>query len=229
MCAYCHSTNLQKNFDVAYGDVPHDVFRDRCELRDLPRTGERARGTGPEQVVVLGSQARVRTGSTQGRRHAAGDRHRAPRAIRGAACCMPISGRATRTTTTSTTSCWRRSTYYADGQIMDEDYEYGSFLQSKMYPQEHPLLRLPQSAFDSSEAGRQRGLHGLPSAPGGQVRHAGSSLPQVGLHRRLLCRMPHAGNDVHGSGSAARSQHPDSASRFERGPGDSQRLHALPL
>ena len=84
------------------------------------------------------------------------------------------------------------STYYADGQIMDEDYEYGSFLQSKMFQKgirctdcHNPhSMRLKQDGNTS--------LHGLPSASGGQVRLAGSPLPQVGLHRRLCaeCHMP---------------------------------------
>ena len=32
MCAYCHSTDLQKNFDVETLDVSHDLFGDRCQL-----------------------------------------------------------------------------------------------------------------------------------------------------------------------------------------------------
>ena len=54
--------------------------------------------------------------------------------------------------------------YHADGQIDGEVYNYGSFLQSRMYRGRRDLLRLPRAAQPAAARRGQRGLRPVPPA-----------------------------------------------------------------
>ena len=90
--------------------------------------------TGPEQFVVLGSQTRA-TDWRDSRRCRLATADRLVRAVPFAAaeCCYADFRPGDHYHDYFDNELLEESTYYADGQIMDEDYEYGSFLQSKMY------------------------------------------------------------------------------------------------
>ena len=116
--------------------------------------------------------------------------------------------------------------YFADGQIEDEVYEYGSFLQSKMHAAgvtcsnchnphdlKVPVLGGPR-------------LRDLP--PAREVRHAGAPLPQGRLARRALRRLPHADAQLHGRARAPRPQLPRAAAGPLGLARDAERLHAVP-
>jgi Flp pilus assembly protein TadD len=132
MCAYCHSTNLQKNFDVASGTY-------RTTFSEIDVSCEACHGPASVHVQLAKSDSWF------------WDRKRGYGLAR-------LKGDDTRPEIQSCAPCHSRrrvvhadfrpgqqyydyfnnelleeSTYYADGQIMDEDYEFGSFLQSKMY------------------------------------------------------------------------------------------------
>ena len=62
--------------------------------------------------------------------------------------------------------------YYADGQMQDEVYNYGSFKQSKMFAGGRQLQRLPRPAQRQTESIRRRRLSAMPR--GGQVRDRGA-------------------------------------------------------
>ena len=94
--------------------------------------------------------------------------------------------------------------YHADGQIDGEVYNYGSFLQSKMYRGRGDLLQLPRAAQPEAARRRQRGLRAVPHAQ--RVRHAGAPFPHAGPARQPVRRLPHAGQDLHGRRSAPRSR-----------------------
>ena len=132
MCADCHSTNLQKNFDHGSGQY-HTTFSEinvSCEACHGPGSlhvelassyslfWDRKHGYGLNQLKGSDPEPEIQT-------------------------CAPCHARrrvihpgyepgksyydyfATETP--------NPSTYFADGQILDEVYEHGSFLQSKMY------------------------------------------------------------------------------------------------
>jgi hypothetical protein len=84
-----------------------------------------------------------------------------------------------------------RATYHADGQILDEDYEYGSFIQSKMY---HKGIRCTDchDPHTARQARGQRGLHVVPPASGGQVRQPAHHFHQPGIRSARVRRVPHA-------------------------------------
>ncbi len=135
MCAYCHSTNLQKNYDVATG-IYHTTFS------EIDVSCEACHGPASLHVQLARSRSWF------------WDRKRGYGLVR-------LKGADTRPEIESCAPCHSRrqvlqadyrpgdqyydyfnnellaeTTYYADGQIMDEVYEYGSFLQSKMYHQD---------------------------------------------------------------------------------------------
>ncbi len=132
MCADCHSTNLQKNFDVASLSY-HTTFSEidvGCEACH-----------GPGSLHVSLAQARSLFWD---RRHGTGltRMKNADPDIQIHACSKCHSRRAL---VQAGSTCGANyydhynnqllseSTYYPDGQIRDEVYVMGSFLQSKMY------------------------------------------------------------------------------------------------
>ena len=59
-CAYCHSTNLRKNYNCCHRSIQHHVVRDQRGVRSLPRARHRSRmGVGLERgrvEITRGSQ-----------------------------------------------------------------------------------------------------------------------------------------------------------------------------
>ena len=131
MCADCHSTNLQKNFDVATRTY-HTTFSEinvSCEACHGPASlhvqiaqrrrffWDRKRGYGLARLkdnqkaqVDTCAPCHSRRGSIYPGFRPGEDYH-----------------------DYFANELLRRETYHADGQILDEDYEYGSFTQSKMF------------------------------------------------------------------------------------------------
>ncbi|HZN34016.1 MAG TPA: multiheme c-type cytochrome, partial [Pirellulaceae bacterium] len=132
MCADCHSTNLKKNYDVASGRY-HTTFSEidvSCEACHGPGSlhvqlakapslfWDRQRGYALAKLKALSNVPQVQACAPchSRRRIVAGDY---------TAGCNYYDFYANEVLTADA--------YHADGQIMDEVYEYSSFLQSKMY------------------------------------------------------------------------------------------------
>ena len=137
MCADCHSTNLKKNFDVAtrtyhttWSEI--DVSCEACHgpgshhvmlAREISPFWDRKRGFALASLKGQGTHWTA----TQGQIQACAPCHSRRRTIHGdyTAGCNYHDHFAGELLT--------RTSYHADGQILDEVYEYGSFVQSKMY------------------------------------------------------------------------------------------------
>lgn len=132
MCADCHSTDLQKNFDLA-SNTYHTTYEEvdvSCEACHGPgeahvawaRATEEERADRPDMglTVRLNSARQIDT-------------------------CAPCHARRRVVTADFTPGdtllnhylpeLLEEGLYFPDGQILDEVYVYGSFLQSKMYQQ----------------------------------------------------------------------------------------------
>ncbi len=134
MCAYCHSTNLQKNFDVqsatyrtTFSEI--DVSCEACHGPasvhvELARSKwwfwDRKRGYGLPNLKSTDTRVELHTCAPCHSRR----RVHAPDFRPGDNYYDYFSN-----------ELLEAATYYADGQILDEDYEFGSFLQSKMHAQ----------------------------------------------------------------------------------------------
>ena len=133
-CAECHSTNLQKGYDPA-GNTYETTWSEinvSCQACHGPgsehvawgrrwQEGETSQASGKGLIVELktaSSRAQVDTcARCHSRRHRVSEEDRHGR--RFLDDFMPAT--------------LREGLYHADGQILDEVYVYGSFLQSKMY------------------------------------------------------------------------------------------------
>jgi len=155
MCAECHSTNLRKNYDLAtdsYATTWSEI-NVSCEACHGPgsnhvawaqshRNGSYKDRGGSNGLIVnlkaasgLWSASDPDTGTMhwkgQARSHTEID------------SCAPCHSRRRPITSDSqlgwpfldsyVPSLLEEGLYYADGQILEEDYEWGSFIQSKMY------------------------------------------------------------------------------------------------
>ncbi len=137
MCADCHSTNLRKNFDVAtltyhttWSEI--DVSCEAChgpgslhvQLAKAPSPfWDRKLGYALARLKVEGTGLAASTNQIQACAHC----HSRRRVVSGgysAGCNYHDYFSNELLTPTS---------YHADGQILDEVYEYGSFVQTKMY------------------------------------------------------------------------------------------------
>ena len=211
-CAECHSTNLRKNFDAEDRHVRHDVGRDqrrRARRATAPaRTtsrGRTSRATGRRSRRARASRSRSTSArASPGRRwprpatRSAARRGRRPREIETCARCH---GRASRISDdyvhgkppldTHRLALLDDGLYWNDGQMRDEVYNWGSFVQSRMHAQgvtcsdchePHSLkLRAPGNAR----------VRAVPSA--GEVRHARSTRTtprarRARRARRATCR-----------------------------------------
>ena len=116
--------------------------------------------------------------------------------------------------------------YFADGQILEEDFELGSFLQSKMHArgvvcsdchEPHSLkLRAEGNALCAS---CHRASH---------LRRARSPLPRGGHARRTVRQLPHARDHLHARRPPARPPLRRPAAGPEREARRAGRLHRLP-
>lgn len=137
MCADCHSTNLRKSFDVetltyhtTWSEI--DVSCEACHgpgslhvqlAKARSPFWDRKRGYALAHLKVEGTSL----AASQGQIQACAPCHSRRRVVSGgySAGCN-YHDYFTNELLTSTS-------YHADGQILDEVYEYGSFVQSKMY------------------------------------------------------------------------------------------------
>ncbi len=130
MCSDCHSTNVRKNYDQeshSY-NTEYAIINVNCEachgpgkqhVEDVKRLGDAYAPTGtmhmtlnttPKELVDQCARCHMRREQFSGAFNFEGTMldHYYPQLI-------------------------EEPTYYPDGQILDEDYVYGSFVQSKMY------------------------------------------------------------------------------------------------
>ncbi|TWT37307.1 Tetratricopeptide repeat protein [Posidoniimonas corsicana] len=131
-CAECHSTNLQKNYDLAT-DTYHTTFSEidvSCEECHGPGSlhialanrnslfWDRNHGYGLAKLKSLDSEPQIQTcAKCHSRRHGVHPEFRPGPHFNDSYEVTPLYA----------------GLYHADGQIQDEVYVYGSFLQSKMH------------------------------------------------------------------------------------------------
>jgi hypothetical protein len=185
MCADCHSTAVDKRYDPA-----HDRFDTRF------------------QAIDVGCQACHGPGS----RHAADPRQRLP-ARRDVEACAPCHARRAAIASTpgagaSLFDHYRPMTlqpglYFADGQILDEVFEYGSFAQSAMHERGVACVDChdPHGARAAPDNATCTRCHGAspppPQFPGLAARAADVDSPSHHHHRPgspgarcVACHMP---------------------------------------
>ncbi len=155
MCADCHSTNLRKNYDLA-----KDSYATTWSEIDV--SCESCHGPGSNHVTWAQTHKKESYGGTSGdsglvvNLKPADGRWAAPEPDTGTMhwkgqvrshteieICAPCHSRRHDITSdyqpgqpyldAYVPSLLEEGVYYADGQILEEDYEWGSFLQSKMY------------------------------------------------------------------------------------------------
>jgi hypothetical protein len=224
MCAECHSTDVRKNYDAAddryatsFTDI--NVGCEACHGAGSHHVGwaqERQRwspfGKSDDPSMGLAERFTERRDATWIRDAVTGNAHRssAPRTLRAEVetCgrCHARRGEFSEDwvpgrwlSDTHTVSPLGRGLYHADGQMLDEVYNYGSFKQSKMFAAGvtcsdcHGWRQAPRS-------GRRR----LPAMPfARQVRGCRTS-PTRGRESAAWLRfLSHADQDLHGRRSEA--------------------------
>jgi Tfp pilus assembly protein PilF len=155
MCADCHSTNLRKNYDLAkdsyattWSDI--DVSCESCHgpgsehvaWAETRKKGAYQASQGSNGLVVNLKPAKGSWSVSQpdmGTMHWKGD----ARSHDEINACAPCHSRRHPITAdyqpgqpfldAYVPSLLEEGVYYPDGQVLEEDYEWGSFLQSKMY------------------------------------------------------------------------------------------------
>lgn len=132
MCADCHSTNLQKNFDVATASY-------HTSWSDINVGCEACHGPGSVHVELANSHSLF-----WDRKRGYGLAElKSTSNIPQVEACAPCHSRRRTLAGGHTADCnfhdffanevLAETMYHADGQIEDEVYEYGSFVQSKMF------------------------------------------------------------------------------------------------
>jgi tetratricopeptide (TPR) repeat protein len=155
MCADCHSTNLRKNYDLAKDSYATtwseiDVSCESCHgpgsnhstWAQAHKDGTYNASQGANGLVVNLKRANGSWASSEpdtGTMHWKGQ----ARSHNEINTCAPCHSRRHSITSDArpgqpylddyVPSLLEEGVYYADGQILEEDYEWGSFLQSKMY------------------------------------------------------------------------------------------------
>jgi tetratricopeptide (TPR) repeat protein len=132
MCADCHSTNLQKNYDVASG-------RYHTTWSEIDVSCEACHGPGSLHVELAQSRALF----WDRQRGYALAQLKVASNVPQIQACAPCHSRRRVIAPDYTAGCnyydyfqnevLTPSAYHADGQILDEVYEYTSFLESKMF------------------------------------------------------------------------------------------------
>src|ERR1022692_2884158 len=179
MCADCHSTNLRKNYDLAkdsYATTWSDIDVS-CESCHGPGSNHvawaQARKEGSYKpsngTDGLGVDLKPANGSWSVSQPDTGTMHwkGQARSHNEINTCAPCHSRRHPITSefqpgqpfldAYVPSLLEEGVYYPDGQILEEDYEWGSFLQSKMYNQgvtcsdchDPHSSKLPQVALNS--------------------------------------------------------------------------------
>ncbi|HUK20734.1 MAG TPA: tetratricopeptide repeat protein [Gemmatimonadales bacterium] len=134
MCADCHSTNLKKNYDPAT-----ETYQTTWDVIDV--SCQSCHGPGSAHVAWARRHVPRTTDSSQAIGLVVDVKSASPHDQ--VATCMPCHSRRSRLSPddwagrpyldTFLPALLTPELYHADGQILGEDYEYGSFLQSRMY------------------------------------------------------------------------------------------------
>jgi predicted CXXCH cytochrome family protein len=134
MCADCHSTNLKKNYDpqTETYKTTWDVINVSCQSCHGPGSAHvewarRHEARTSNKSEAIGLLVNLKSGDPHDQ----------------VTACLPCHTRRARLTAddwsgrpfldTFLPALLEPALYHADGQILEEDYEYGSFLQTKMY------------------------------------------------------------------------------------------------
>lgn len=155
MCAECHSTDLRKNYDLAtdtyattWSEI--DVSCETCHgpgSNHVAWAHEHSKGAYQKQAASEGLIANLTpaVGAWTGSEPDTGTMHwkGQPRSQTEVETCAPCHSRRHPIAGDAqpgqhfldgyVPSLLDEGVYYADGQILEEDYEWGSFTQSKMY------------------------------------------------------------------------------------------------
>jgi Flp pilus assembly protein TadD len=153
MCAECHSTNLRKNYDLAkdsYATTWSDI-NVSCESCHGPGSRHEAwaRSSSKGEDANKGLSVQLRSGRTEWQFANSSDGTMRwsgpPRGHTEVETCAPCHSRRYSIKSEHrpgapfldgyVPSLLDEGVYFADGQIQEEDYEYGSFVQSRMYQQ----------------------------------------------------------------------------------------------
>lgn len=138
MCADCHSTGLRRGHDAE-----KNAFR--TSWREMDVSCEACHGPGSEHARLAGSNRVLQYLSGYGPRNRYGlpaNHHNADSRGEVMACARcharrmllkPDFTHAREFLDEYDVELLRENVYHADGQVLDENYEYGSFLQSRMY------------------------------------------------------------------------------------------------
>ena len=181
-CAWCHSTNLQKNRHPSDRRFPHHLVGDQCWMRGLswPCFKSSRLGEGPRRQICRDAGPRLPLSSRRTQQGGLDDQRcgtacpfsrRAPPPRRSRFARAAMRGEqfaADPAEVGKLFDAFRPSTLasglllYPDGQQRDEVYNYASFLQSKMHAAGVTCSRLPQSPFRKAEARWQRRLQPVP-------------------------------------------------------------------
>ena len=247
MCAECHSTDLRKNYDAATDSY-------RTSWKDISVACESCHGAGSAHVQWAAAQGSAqgagalhddgllahfddRQGVSWILDPATGNSHRSqPRAnTQELETCGRCHARAAKISEdwspaqpladTHRVTLLEEGMYTADGQMQDEVYNYGSFVQSRMFA-------AGVTCSDCHDPHSQKlrdgpgGLRSLPRAL--QVRRGEPSPPQGTEPREPLRGLPHAGAHLHGGRSAPRPQFPHSAAGRIGEVRHTQRVQRLP-
>ena len=199
MCADCHSTNLRKNYDLAKDSYATtwseiDVSCESCHgpgsnhvaWAQSHKEGSYKQGIGATASPSISSlpadrgQAQIQTREPcTGRVSPARTTKSTPvrPAIRAAIPSPATISRASRFSMPMCPALLEEGVYYPDGQILEEDYEWGSFIQSKMY---HEGV----TCSDCHDPHSAKLTHGQPECSlrqmpfAGEVRHRTASSSQ---------------------------------------------------
>ena len=228
MCADCHSTNVKKGFSAATNSYATtfseiDVSCEAChgpgsahvawaeavaggqgvEGRRGPRARRRAARSAAKAAWEMDPKTGIAKRTVPRTSHMEIETCARCHARRSVAAADYVYGRPL--AQTHRASLLDDPQYFADGQIQDEVYEYGSFLQSKMFAAGVSCSDChdPHDLKVKGSADRVCAVVPPPRA----VRHAGAPLPPGRLEGRELRRLPHADARLHGRPRAARPQH----------------------
>ena len=250
MCAECHSTNVRQELRRRAETASQTTWSEiDVVVRGLPRPRLAARASGRRTRSAAHGSADPANGLTVDLAHGGGcvgvrrpAAHRAPRRAarhgrevetcarchaRRAQISERLRGRASRSRRRTSLALLDDGLYHADGQILDEVYEYGSFLQSRMHATRRHLHRLPRPAQRAAARRRQRRVRDAATCPRTYDTPAHHH-HQAGTDGRALRLLPHAGAHLHGRRPPPRPQLPRAAPGPLRDARHAERLQRLP-
>ena len=246
MCADCHSTNLRKNYDArtrtfstSYSEI--DVSCEACHgpgsnhVAWAKKEGDWKKLDTTEGLTIAlderkGVAWRIDPATGNARRSSP---RPSEREIQMCARCHSRRGEIHEDYVHGQpvgddyrVALLEQDLYYPDGQIKEEDYEYGSFIQSRMF---HAGVTCSDCHEPHSLKIRATGNNICMQCHSAQKydspKHHFHKIGSAGARVR---RMSHANAHIHGCRSASRSQHPHSAPRPVGEARHSQRVQQLP-